>query len=234
MKGGIFSTSIGHKLVMSITGLFLMLFLLVHLTMNLTLMLNGVSLFGTTWGEGELYNVGAHFMISNPLVRIMEPLLAAGFIFHIVYATIITLRNRTRRPIGYASTGENHLTSWSSKNMYILGFMLLCFLALHIMHFFYDIRFTSSVPTVVVKGVEMENTYVLVKSLFTQGTLGYIYSFVYVVAAVLLGLHLSHGFWSAFQTVGLNGRKWIGGGSGVGLCFDTNIFCGCRLIEKGG
>ena len=230
MKGGIFSTSIGHKLVMSITGLFLMLFLLVHLTMNLTLMLNGVSLFGTTWGEGELYNVGAHFMISNPLVRIMEPLLAAGFIFHIVYAAIITLRNRTRRPIGYASTGENHLTSWSSKNMYILGFMLLCFLALHIMHFFYDIRFTSSVPTVVVKGVEMENTYVLVKSLFTQGTLGYIYSFVYVVAAVLLGLHLSHGFWSAFQTVGLNGRKWIGRLEVVSKIYAVVVALGFALI----
>lgn len=215
---------------MSITGLFLMLFLLVHLTMNLTLMLNGVSLFGTTWGEGELYNVGAHFMISNPLVRIMEPLLAAGFIFHIVYATIITLRNRTRRPIGYASTGENHLTSWSSKNMYILGFMLLCFLALHIMHFFYDIRFTSSVPTVVVKGVEMENTYVLVKSLFTQGTLGYIYSFVYVVAAVLLGLHLSHGFWSAFQTVGLNGRKWIGRLEVVSKIYAVVVALGFALI----
>ena len=230
MKGGIFSTSIGHKLVMSITGLFLMLFLLVHLTMNLTLMLNGVSLFGTTWGEGELYNVGAHFMISNPLVRIMEPLLAAGFICHIVYATIITLRNRTRRPIGYASAGGNHLTSWSSKNMYILGFMLLCFLALHIMHFFYDIRFTSSVPTVVVKGVEMENTYVLVKSLFTQGTLGYIYSFVYVVAAVLLGLHLSHGFWSAFQTVGLNGRKWIGRLEVVSKIYAVVVALGFALI----
>ena len=222
MKGGIFSTSIGHKLVMSITGLFLMLFLLVHLTMNLTLMLNGVSLFGTTWGEGELYNVGAHFMISNPLVRIMEPLLAAGFIFHIVYATIITLRNRTRRPIGYASAGGNHLTSWSSKN--------ICFLALHIMHFFYDIRFTSSVPTVVVKGVEMENTYVLVKSLFTQGTLGYIYSFVYVVAAVLLGLHLSHGFWSAFQTVGLNGRKWIGRLEVVSKIYAVVVALGFALI----
>ena len=230
MKGGIFSTSIGHKLVMSITGLFLMLFLLVHLTMNLTLMLNGVSLFGTTWGEGELYNAGAHFMISNPLVRIMEPLLAAGFIFHIVYATIITLRNRTRRPIGYASTGGNRLTSWSSKNMYILGFMLLCFLALHIMHFFYDIRFTSSVPTVVVKGVEMENTYVLVKSLFTQGTLGYVYSFVYVVAAVLLGLHLSHGFWSAFQTVGLNGRRWIGRLEVVSKIYAVVVALGFALI----
>jgi len=215
---------------MSITGLFLMLFLLVHLTMNLTLMLNGVSLFGTTWGEGELYNAGAHFMISNPLVRIMEPLLAAGFIFHIVYATIITLRTRPRRPIGYASTGRNHLTSWSSKNMHILGFMLLCFLALHIMHFFYDIRFTSSVPTVVVKGVEMENTYVLVKSLFTQGTLGYIYSFVYVVAAVLLGLHLSHGFWSAFQTVGLNGRKWIGRLEVVSKIYAVVVALGFALI----
>ena len=209
MKGGIFSTSVGHKLVMSITGLFLMVFLLVHMAMNFTILLNDVSLFGTHWAEGELYNVGAHFMISNPLVRIMEPLLAAGFIFHIVYATIITLRNRKRRPIAYEQTANNQLTEWPSKNMYILGFMILCFLALHIMHFFYDIRFTE-VDKVMVKGVEMDNTYGLVKSLFTEGSLGIIYSVVYLVAIILLGLHLMHGFWSAFQTVGWNGRKWIG------------------------
>lgn len=209
MKGGIFSTSIGHKLIMSLSGLFLVVFLLVHMTMNLTLLLNDVSLFGTHWAEGELYNTGAHFMISNPLVRIMEPLLAAGFIFHIVYATIITLRNRKTRPIGYAVSSGNHLTSWSSKNMYILGFMVLCFLALHIMHFFYDIRFTDDVPEVEVKGVIMEDTYILVKQLFTEGSLGIIYSVVYIVASLFLGLHLSHGFWSGFQTLGLNGRKWI-------------------------
>lgn len=210
MKGGIFSTSVGHKLVMSISGLFLMVFLLVHLAMNLTLMFNDVELLGTYWAEGELYNTGAHFMISNPLVRIMEPLLAAGFVFHIVYATIITLRNRRRRPVGYAVTSGNPLTTWSSKNMYVLGFAVLCFLVLHQMHFFYDIRFTTDVPRVVVKGVEMDDTYALVKNLFTEGTLGYVYSIVYIVGVLLLAWHLSHGFWSAFQTVGLNGRKWIG------------------------
>lgn len=209
MKGGIFSTSIGHKLIMSISGLFLMLFLLVHMTMNLTLLLNDVSMFGTHWAEGELYNTGAHFMISNPMVRVMEPLLAAGFIFHIVYATIITLRNRKKRPIGYAVTSGNHLTTWASKNMYILGFMVLCFLILHIMHFFYDIRFTEGVPVTTVKGVEMEDTYALVKGLFTSGSLGYIYGGVYIIGSLLLAWHLSHGFWSAFQTVGWNGRKWI-------------------------
>ena len=91
--GGIFSNSVGHKLVMAITGLFLILFLLVHLAMNLTLVMNDVFLFGHQWGEGELYNTAAHFMISTPLIRLMEPLLAAGFIFHIVYATIITISN---------------------------------------------------------------------------------------------------------------------------------------------
>lgn len=209
MKGGIFSTSVGHKLIMAITGIFLMLFLLVHLSMNLTLTLNNVNLFGQHWAQGELFNTGAHFMITNPLVRIVEPVLAVGFIFHIVYATIITLRNRRFRPVGYATQAGNPLTTFSSKNMYILGFTVLCFLIMHLCHFFYDIRF-GTVEKIMVKGVEMDDSFALVHGLFTDGTLGILFSSIYIIGAILLGLHLSHGFWSSFQTVGWNNTKWIG------------------------
>lgn len=190
---------------MSITGLFLMLFLLVHLGMNLTLMLNDVDLFGAHWAEGELFNTGAHFMISNPLIRLVEPLLAAGFIFHIIYATLITLRNRKHRPTGYAVTSGNALSTWSSKNMYILGFMLLAFLVLHIINFFWKFRF-GEMPLTTINGVTMDDSFTVVSSLF-QGSV--VYCIVYILGALALGLHLSHGFWSAFQTVGWNNRKWI-------------------------
>lgn len=230
MKGGIFSTSIGHKLIMSITGLFLMMFLLVHLSMNLTLMMNDITWLGTTWGPGELFNTGAHFMISNPIIRLVEPLLAIGFIFHIIYATIVTLLNRKRRPIGYAVSNKNYLSTWSSKNMYILGATILIFLVIHLMQFFYDIRFTE-MPTTEVKGVEMEDTFAIVAGLFTKpGAWGYIYSCLYMLGGVALGLHLSHGFWSAFQTVGWNNMKWVQRIKVISIVFGVLVGGGFAVI----
>ncbi|MDD2278250.1 MAG: succinate dehydrogenase, partial [Bacteroidales bacterium] len=97
---GIFSTSLGRKLIMSITGLFLILFLMVHLGTNLLLLI----------GDGELYNKAAHTLATTPLLKAVEIMLALGFIFHIIYATIITLKNRKARPVGYAKSGTNELT----------------------------------------------------------------------------------------------------------------------------
>ena len=224
--GGIFSNSVGHKLVMAITGLFLILFLLVHLAMNLTLVMNHVFLFGHQWGEGELYNTAAHFMISTPLIRLMEPLLAAGFIFHIVYATIITVRNRRHRPISYAVRAGNHLSSWSSKNMYILGFALLLFLGLHIWNFFYRFRYTT-MPETVVNGVTMDDSYSVVAALFNGSV---IYCIIYMLAGLVLALHLSHGFWSAFQTVGWNNLKWIPRLRIISIVFAVLVGVGFAII----
>jgi len=224
--GGIFSNSVGHKLVMSITGLFLILFLLVHLSMNFALVLNDVSLFGRHWGEGELYNTAAHFMISTPLIRLMEPLLAAGFIFHIVYATIITVRNRRHRPISYAVRAGNHLSSWSSKNMYILGFALLLFLGLHIWNFFYRFRYTT-MPETVINGVTMDDSFTVVAALFNGSV---IYCIIYMLAGLVLALHLSHGFWSAFQTVGWNNLKWIPRLRIISIVFAVLVGVGFAII----
>lgn len=224
--GGIFSNSVGHKLVMAITGLFLILFLLVHLAMNLTLVMNDVFLFGHQWGEGELYNTAAHFMISTPLIRLMEPLLAAGFIFHIVYATIITVRNRRHRPISYAVRAGNHLSSWSSKNMYILGFALLLFLGLHIWNFFYRFRYTT-MPETVINGVTMDDSFTVVAALFNGSV---IYCIIYMLAGLVLALHLSHGFWSAFQTVGWNNLKWIPRLRIISIVFAVLVGVGFAII----
>ncbi len=190
---GIFSSSLGKKMIMSITGLFLMLFLVVHLTTNLLLLV----------GDGSLYNRAAHALATIPLLRIVEFLLAFGFFFHIVYATIITLKNQRTRPIGYNKTASNRVTTWPSKNMYILGFAILAFLVLHLINFFLKLRFGEA-PYV--EGTEMHNTYLLVSSFFSKY---WWYNLIYIISAVLLGLHLSHGFWSAFHTIGLNNNKWL-------------------------
>ena len=191
----IFNSSIGKKLIMSITGIFLMLFLLVHLTVNLMLMV----------GDGELFNRAAHFMGTNPAVKVIEPLLAIGFVFHIFYATYITLQNRRRRPIRYSTSAFNEVTTWPAKNMYILGLTIFIFLIIHLTNFFWKIRF-GTVETITYGNEIIPNIYALVSGLFINY---WWYGVLYIVGAIALGLHLSHGFWSAFQTLGMNGTKWI-------------------------
>jgi succinate dehydrogenase / fumarate reductase cytochrome b subunit len=194
---GIFSSSLGKKLIMSISGLFLMLFLMVHLGTNLLLLI----------GDGELYNKAAHALATTTVLKIVEYLLAFGFVFHILYASIITLKNRKARPVPYAYSASNNLTTWSSRNMYILGFTIFAFLGVHLINFFLKIRF-GSVPYISYDNgiTQMHNSYALVSEFFIEY---WWYNLIYIVSAILLGLHLSHGFWSAFQTIGFNNSKWI-------------------------
>ncbi len=194
---GIFSSSLGKKLIMSITGLFLMMFLLVHLTVNLMLL----------FGDGKLFNFAANFMATNPLIEVVEPVLAIGFIIHIIYASIITLLNRRSRPMGYAETNSNGVTSWASKNMYILGGTIFIFLVIHLSNFFWKIKFGEVATVSYDNGLtQMADSYSLVSGLFITY---WWYNLIYIAGALLLGFHLSHGFWSAFQTLGWNNKIWI-------------------------
>ena len=189
-----FTSSIGQKFFMSITGLFLMMFLCVHLIINSLLL----------FGDGELFNEAANFMSSNPLMKVIEPVLALGFIVHIIYASYITIKNQMARPQGYKVTSKTK-TSWASKNMFILGGLVLVFLIIHLANFFWKIKF-GIVPTIHVGGKELHDVYGLVAGLF-KGCL--LYNVLYILGAVFLFFHLTHGFWSAFQTIGLNNEKWI-------------------------
>jgi succinate dehydrogenase cytochrome b subunit len=193
---GFFKSSIGQKLFMSITGLFLIIFLLVHLTVNSFLV------FDCT---GELFNKGAHFMVTNPIIRIVEPVLFLGFILHIIYASILTLQNQSARPVGYKKVDAGKSSKWVSRNMYVLGGFVFIFLAIHIANFYYKMRFGCMEDMMVeYDGVEMENAFLLVSALLSQ----WWYSILYVAGAIFLGLHLHHAFWSAFQTIGLSNDKW--------------------------
>lgn len=192
------TASIGRKFLMSITGLFLMMFILVHLGLNLLLIFDD---------SGELFNLGANFMATNPAIKIMEPILGLGFVVHIIWSFIVSIQNMKARPVRYAVSQQSYSSTWASRNMLILGSLVLVFLVLHIYNFFYVIKFDPhSMSTAVVNGVEMEDTYTLVAGLFKSSV---VYCLVYVVAGLLLGLHLAHGFWSAFQTVGLANKVWI-------------------------
>jgi len=193
------SASIGRKVFMSLTGLFLISFLFIHLTLNLFLIFDD---------SGSLFNLAAHFMATNPIIRIMEPLLAVGFIIHIIWSGWITLENMKARPIGYAS-GDQQLKWWEpSKNMFILGGMILIFLVLHVFNFWVKMKITGDplLEQATGAGTEMENAYALVSNLFIHYPL---YDVIYVLSGIFVGLHITHGFWSAFQTIGLNNIKWM-------------------------
>lgn len=193
------SSSIGKKFFMSITGFFLVVFVAVHLTANLSL------LFGP-----DAFNIVSNFMGTNPIIQIMQPVLAIGFIIHIIYASVLTLQNQKARNQSYSKVSNSHQSSWASRNMYILGGLVLVFLVLHLINFFWKLKFAGSplLTEVDIDGVKMENAYALVAGLFNAGTIGYVYSGFYILGAILLGLHLSHGFWSAFQTIGWSNDKW--------------------------
>jgi len=192
------SDSIGRKFLMSITGLFLISFLLIHLTLNL---------FLTFDDSGDLFNLAANFMATNPFIKIMEPVLAIGFVVHIIWSAMITLENMRARPQKY-EYGDQLLSWWApAKNMFILGGMILVFLVIHIFNFWIKMKFTGDplLAGVTVGGEEMHNAYALVSNLFLNPW----YALLYMAGGILVGLHISHGFWSAFQTIDLSNQIWL-------------------------
>ena len=209
-------SSIGKKLIMSITGLFMMTFLVLHLILNLLLLSS----------DGTAYNTAVHFMGTNPLIKIMEPVLAAGFIFHIVYAAILTLKNSQARPVGYKVQNQGNSSSWASRSMVPLGLAILLFLGLHIFNFYVKMKFTGGLDEVSIDGVMMHDAYTFVGSLF----LNPVYDLIYIAAFILLGIHLSHGFWSAFQSIGLSNEIWKQRLSTIGTVYAVAITVGFCII----
>lgn len=175
------TTSIGKKVIMSLSGLFLILFLCVHLSVNLLLLVGP-----------DAFNAGCEFM-ELPFIKVIEPILALGFIIHIVWASVLTIQNQKARPQKYALRNQSKNCTWPSRNMYILGALVLAFLALHICNFWYYFKFS-----------EVTSQYELVSTTLMQP----LYAVIYIIAAILLGLHLSHGFWSAFQSIGFSNQIW--------------------------
>jgi succinate dehydrogenase / fumarate reductase cytochrome b subunit len=202
------TASIGRKLLMSVSGLFLILFLFVHLFLNSFLLLDGV--FG--FEKGQMFNAGVHFMGTNPLIKIIEPMLALGFIVHIIYSIILTFQNmKSRGPVGYASGKKTTGVDWASRNMLVLGIVIASFLTVHILNFYMKMKgFIAWEATEVefpflgnmAKG---EDAYSLVNATFKILPI----VILYVVGSVALAFHLSHGFWSSFQTIGWNNAKWM-------------------------
>ncbi|MFC2137980.1 succinate dehydrogenase cytochrome b subunit [Bacteroidota bacterium] len=189
----LFSTSIGKKVIMSLSGFFLMSFICVHLAINLCLLCGS-----------DTYNMAAHFMATNPIIGIIEPILGIGFLLHILYSIFLTVKNYFARPVKYKMNKPDPISTWASRNMIILGVLILTFLVIHIIDFYWKLRF-GEVTEVIIDGIKMHDAYALVTGAFIN--LWWV-DLIYIVGAIALGFHLSHGFWSAFQTIGLDNKNW--------------------------
>lgn len=191
-----FSSSIGRKFLMSISGLFLVLFVIEHMTGNLLLLLPD---------EGQIYNQYSHFLVTFPLLRIIEVILFAAIFVHIIDAIVLWIKNRKARPVRYAVSKANENSSWISRNMNSFGFILLVFLVIHLAGFFTKARITHEVPSVVINGTEMHDMYTLVKAKFEI----WWYVLIYLIGFGALAFHLWHGFQSGFRTLGLRHPKYL-------------------------
>jgi succinate dehydrogenase / fumarate reductase, cytochrome b subunit len=185
----IFSSSIGKKLIMSLAGIFLIMFLLVHLGINLLVFKE----------SSEAFNKAAHFMGTNPVVKIMEITLFGGFLLHMIYGLLLSLQNWLARPIGYKKT-YNSQSSFFSKYMIHTAIILTIFLVLHLFDFYIKTKFIGDIGLVVYDGKPYHDLSALVIARFKIWWV----DMVYIVALLGLGFHLHHGFQSAFQTLGLN------------------------------
>ena len=171
---------------MALSGLFLIIFLITHLVIN--------SL--TLASSKDLFNEAAHFMATNPIIYAMQYVLALGFIIHIGMGVKLTIQNKRARSQEYVYNKMSKNTDLSSRSMIVSGGLVIVFLALHLRDYFYQMKFVG-LP-------EGTTDYDLVVNLFTNPY----YTAVYVIAFIVLGIHLNHGFKSAFQSMGANHKKY--------------------------
>ncbi|MBA2610907.1 MAG: succinate dehydrogenase cytochrome b subunit [Bacteroidetes bacterium] len=187
-KTGFLSSSIGKKFLMGLTGLFLISFLVIHVSLNSFIFFND---------GGASFNAGADFMAHNPVIRILEIGLFAGLLLHIFQALLLTLENRKARPTPYEVVNGGANSSWYSRSMGVLGSLLLLFLVVHLGNFW--------VPTkIAVFSHEEHNTFASMKLVFAK----WYFVAIYLVGVISLLYHLLHGFQSAFQSLGLNHKKY--------------------------
>jgi succinate dehydrogenase / fumarate reductase cytochrome b subunit len=178
-------SSISKKFVMALAGLFLLTFLPLHLIINLLLLRT----------DPGPFNAAARFMATFPVVKILEVVLMAAILVHISYGIFLQIQNWLARPIGYVSGQRSEVNSFS-RFMIWTGSTVLVFIVLHFFNFYF-------IKLGIVKG-DAENFYGVAHSLFKIPAYNYIYLFCFI----LLGFHLHHAFYSAFQTLGLNHRIW--------------------------
>ena len=214
------NSSIGKKLIMSISGLFLVLFLLFHLSMNVAAVFSG-----------EAYNMVCSLLGSNWYAVAATLVLAAGVVIHFVYAIILTLQNRKARGNDrYAINARPKGVEWASQNMFVLGLIVILFMLLHFSQFWYKMMFAElighhevALGSAMVSpqdGAAFINYYFQGNAVITG---------LFLIWYVALWFHLTHGFWSAIQTIGWNNTIWMNRWECISKIVAT-VICGLFAI----
>lgn len=201
------SSSIGRKLLMALTGLFLILFLTVHLIGNLQLISDPT---------GKAFNLYAHFMGNNPLIKAVSIGNFGFILLHIIVSIILTRQNKIARGSSYAVGAKS--SAWNSRNMGALGTVILIFLVVHLKGFWFESKF-GGLPEVAYDGVLVGDLFSVVKAAYLQPW----YVVFYVICMFFVAFHLHHGFQSAFQTLGLNNKKYTPAIKVIGLVYSIAI-----------
>jgi len=184
------TSSIGKKTVMAASGLFLCIFLVEHLYTNALLF----------FGDGGVaFNEASHSMVHSIFIRIVEIVLFAAIIIHVIQATVLTKDNMNARPVKYAIDGASTTAPWISRNMGITGSVILFFIVIHLYNFFLPYRITGTVG---------EPGQLTVAEKCVEALGNPMYAGLYLVSIIILAWHISHGFGSAFHSLGLNNKKY--------------------------
>ncbi len=214
------NSSIGKKLIMSISGLFLVLFLLFHLSMNVAAVFSG-----------EAYNMVCSLLGSNWYAVAATLVLAAGVVIHFVYAIILTFQNRKARGNDrYAINARPKGVEWASQNMFVLGLIVILFMLLHFSQFWYKMMFAELIGHhEVALGSAMVSPQdgAAFINYYFQGNA--VITVLYLIWYVALWFHLTHGFWSAIQTIGWNNTIWMNRWECISKIVAT-VICGLFAI----
>jgi len=203
----LFTSSIGKKVIMSLTGLFLITFLIIHCTINAMIFYNDGGATFSHWG---------HFMGTNPIIRTLEIVLILGFLFHIIDGFMLWAQNRKARPVKYAKVAHPHKSKWYSRSMGLLGTLILIFLIIHTAHFWIPNRISQGINNWEEGELDL---YAKMLVVFQEPWV----VIVYLLGCFSLFWHLLHGFRSAFQTLGMNHVKYNGFISFLGTAFSIVV-----------
>jgi succinate dehydrogenase / fumarate reductase cytochrome b subunit len=212
------NSSVGKKVIMSVSGIALVLFLLFHMSMNL------VAIF-----SGEAYNMICEFLGANWYALVATAGLAALVIVHFVYAIILTLQNKKARGgQAYAYTAKPKEVEWASQNMFVLGVIVILGMGLHLYNFWAEMQLVEVMHML---GANVDATYAAdgvyhIKQTFSCP----VYTVLYLVWLVALWFHLTHGFWSALQTLGWNNQVWFERWRCIGNVIVTIIIAGFAAV----
>ncbi len=209
------NSSVGRKVVMSLSGLFLVLFLTFHMAMNL------VAVFSE-----DAYNMVCEFLGANWYALAGTLVLAAGFVVHIIYAFWLTMQNRNARGNeSYAVVEKPKNVEWASQNMLVLGIIIALFFVLHLAQFWFKMQFVEISGLHSINPTPQDGA-ALIRDTFANP----LFAVLYLVWFVAIWFHLTHGFWSALQTLGWNNKIWFERWKCISNIFATVIFLGFAVV----